>query len=138
MDCAVHKVNNYDIKLLTFRQFSFACSGWFGLLAPDGGPPAADPADDRHGVIISSGLQGVPVCNEGHPAVLPLKSHLKRHESLQVHVTVGVRGTVPVKAFSWFLVRDRAHIAFCAANSHCPLILSHQLARELAQDIQKC
>lgn len=137
MVSAVHEVNNYDIKLFTFRQFSFGCSSWFGLLAPDSGSPAADPADDRHGVIISSGLQGVPVCNEGHPAVLPLKSHLKCHESLQVHVTVGFRGTVHVKAFSWFPVEDRAHIAYRAANSHCPLILSDQLARELAQNIQK-
>ncbi|KAG7223273.1 hypothetical protein INR49_015629, partial [Caranx melampygus] len=63
--------------------FPFASSGRFGLLAPDGGPPTADPTDDRHGVIVSSSLQGVPVGDEGQPAVLSLQGHLKRHESLQ-------------------------------------------------------
>lgn len=76
-------------KLLTFRQFPFASSSWLGLLTPDG-PSTADPTDDRHGVVIPSSLQGVPVRDEGQPAVLSLQGHLKRHESLQIHVTVEV------------------------------------------------
>lgn len=85
--------------LLTFRQFSFASSGRFGLLTPDGGPSTADPADDRHGVIVPSCLQGIPVRDEWQPAVLSLQGHLKCHESLQVHVTVEVRMTGDVRAF---------------------------------------
>lgn len=81
------------VEWLTFRQFSFASCSWLGLLTSDGGPPTADPTDDRHGIIIPSSLQGVPVGDEGQPAVLSLQSHLKRHESLQVHVTVEVRMT---------------------------------------------
>lgn len=47
--------------MLTFRQFPFAGCARLGLLTPDGRSSTADAADDRHGVIITSDLQGVPV-----------------------------------------------------------------------------
>lgn len=51
---------NKDLKIHTFWQFPFISSGRFGLFTP-AGPSAAEPTDDRHGVIIASKLQGVPV-----------------------------------------------------------------------------
>lgn len=92
--CAVNLLLTSCIIMLiflTFRQFPFARSGWLGLLTPDGGPSTADPTDDGHCVIVPSSLQGIPVGDEWQPAVLSLQSHLKCHETLQVHVTVEVR-----------------------------------------------
>lgn len=77
---------------LTFRQFPLSGAGWLGLLGPDAGTSAAVAADDRHGVVVPSGLQGVPVGDEGQPAVLSLQGHLEGHEPLQVEVTAGDRG----------------------------------------------
>lgn len=91
-------------KWITFRQFPFASSSWLGLFTPAAGPPTADPTDDRHGVIVPSNLQGVPVWDEGQPAVLSLQGHLKCHEALQVRVTVEVRmTTITVRSFSEFI-----------------------------------
>lgn len=106
-------------KLLTFRQFPFASGSWLWLLTPDGGPSTADPTDDRHGVIVSSNLQGVPVWDEGQPAVLSLQGHLKRHESLQVHVTVEVRMSHSQKLFR--VHQLHAHINMY--GNHCPSLV---------------
>lgn len=113
-------------QVLTFRQFPFAGCGRLGLLTPDGRPSTADAADDRHGVIITSDLQGVPVRDEGQPAVLSLQGHLKRHESLQIHVTVQVseRQRLQLEPFLRFQDHKHKHMSY-GSDLHCSLVLSN-------------
>lgn len=76
----------------TFWQLPLGCRGSgcgsrrFGLLGADWGASAGIATHHRHGVVITTGLQGIPVGDKGEPAVLSLQCHLERHEALQVHV----------------------------------------------------
>lgn len=90
--------------MLTFRQFSFAGSGWLGFLTPDSGPSTADPTNYRHSVVVCSSLQRISVWDERQPAVFSLQGHLKCHESLQVHVTAKSEMTVNIRVFLEVLI----------------------------------
>lgn len=76
----------------TFWQLPLCCrssscsSRRLGLLGANGGASAGVATHHRHGIVITTSLQGIPVGDEGEPAVLSLQCHLERHEALQVHV----------------------------------------------------
>lgn len=171
----------------TFWQLPLGCRGSscscrrLGLLGANGRASAGVATHHRHCIVITTSLQGIPVGDEGEPAVLSLQCHLERHEALQVHVagekwevtqtrwtnscihayrehtlhtkpgahsnwrikktltstTQCIRNTSCTSCHKHLLHWDTetSHPSAWQKNLHSPLVLSHKLGGELAEDV---
>lgn len=177
----------YTFWQLPLDGRSSSCSSrGLGLFGANGGASAGVATHHWHSIVITTSLQGVPVGDEGEPAVLSLQCHLERHKALQVHVTekkwevtkkrwtnscihsyrVETLNTKPGAHSSWRVKKNKTkhksttHTSetpvapvvtntccteklkppsnqLSRKNLHSPLVLSHKLGGELAEDVQE-